>query len=219
MSTISEENYLKTIFTLSGEQKGGVTTSSLAGHLATKASSVTDMLQKLADKSLVNYTKYRGVTLTAEGEELAIKVVRKHRLWELFLFKTLGFKWDEIHQIAEQLEHIKSDLLIERLDRFLNFPRNDPHGDPIPDDKGQFPEDDSVPLVKFSKDVSGVVVGVGDRSSSFLNYLDKMGIQLGSEIEITESYEFDHSVDIKINGLRSVHLSYQAVQNILMIRK
>ena len=219
MSTISEENYLKTIFNLSGEQKKGVSTSSLAGHLATKASSVTDMVQKLADQNLVNYTKYRGVTLTAEGEDLAIKVVRKHRLWEFFLFRTLGFKWDEIHQVAEQLEHIKSDLLIERLDRFLNYPQNDPHGDPIPDEKGHFPEDTSEPMSHLNKGSAGIVVGVDDRSSSFLIYLDKSGIQLGSEIEISEMYEFDHSVDIKINGLKSVHLSSQAVQNILIIKK
>jgi DtxR family transcriptional regulator, Mn-dependent transcriptional regulator len=219
MSTISEENYLKTIFNLSGEQKRGVSTSSLAGHLATKASSVTDMVQKLAEKSLVNYTKYRGVTLTAKGEELAVKIVRNHRLWELFLFRTLGFKWDEIHQIAEQLEHIKSDLLIERLDRFLNYPQNDPHGDPIPDEKGNFPEYDSELLNHLNKGTTGIVVGVDDKSSSFLTYLDKIGIQLGSEIEIIENYEFDHSVDIRINGLESVHLSSQAVQNILMIKK
>jgi DtxR family transcriptional regulator, Mn-dependent transcriptional regulator len=219
MSTISEENYLKTIFSLSGEMKRGVSTSSLAGQLATKASSVTDMVQKLADKSLVNYTKYRGVTLTAKGEELAVKIVRKHRLWELFLFRTLGFKWDEIHQIAEQLEHINSDLLIEKLDSFLNYPQNDPHGDPIPDEKGNFPEDSSEPLAGLEKGHAAIVVGVADKSSSFLTYLDKIGLQLGSEIEITESYEFDHSVDIKINRLRSVHLSAQAVQNILIIKK
>ena len=219
MSTISEENYLKTIFSLSGELKAGVSTSSLAAHLDTKASSVTDMVQKLADKRLVNYTKYRGVTLTAKGEELAVRIVRKHRLWELFLFRTLGFKWDEIHQIAEQLEHIKSDLLIERLDWFLNYPQSDPHGDPIPDEKGNFPEAQSEPLSHLDKGTTGIVVGVDDKSSSFLAYLDKIGIQLGSEIEINEGYEFDHSADIKINGLKSVHLSSQAVQNILIIKK
>ena len=219
MSTISEENYLKTIFSLSRDLKTGVSTSSLAVHMATKASSVTDMVQKLADKSLVNYKKYRGVTLTAKGEELAVKIVRKHRLWELFLFRTLGFKWDEIHQIAEQLEHINSDLLIERLDRFLNYPQNDPHGDPIPDEKGKFPADESEPLARLNKGTTGIVMGVDDKSSSFLTYLDKIGIQLGSEIEITEYHEFDQSLDIRINGMKTVHLSSQAAQNILMIKK
>ena len=219
MNTISEENYLKTIFSLSNELKRGVTTSNIAEHLSTKPSSVTDMVQKLADKSLVNYIKYRGVTLTAKGEEIAIKVVRRHRLWELFLFQTLGFKWDEIHLIAEDLEHIKSDILIERLDKFLNYPHNDPHGDPIPDEQGNFPQDESLQLSQLDKDNKGIVVGVDDRSSSFLNYLDKIGIQLGTEIEIIERYEFDHSVDIQINGLNIVHLSQQAEKNILMSRK
>ena len=122
MNTNSEENYIKAIYKLSHELKTGVTTSTIAEHLSTKSSSVTDMVQKLADKSLVNYIKYQGVTLTPKGKEIAIKIVRKHRLWELFLYQTLGFKWNEIHEIAEELEHIKSDILIERLDKFLNYP-------------------------------------------------------------------------------------------------
>ncbi len=219
MNTISEENYLKTIFTLSKELNKGVSTSNIAEHLSTKASSVTDMVQKLADKSLVNYIKYQGVTLTPKGMEIAVKIVRKHRLWELFLFQTLGFKWSEIHQIAEDLEHIESDILIERLDKFLNFPLNDPHGDPIPDAKGNFPRDESFPLSRLNKETIAIVVGVDDKSSSFLTYLDKLGIQLGTEIEIIDRYDFDFSVDIRINGLKRTHLSYQAVQNILIINK
>jgi DtxR family transcriptional regulator, Mn-dependent transcriptional regulator len=219
MSTISEENYIKAIFKLSQEMKNEVTTSEIAESLATKASSVTDMVQKLAEKNLVNYIKYQGVTLSEEGKKQAIKIIRKHRLWELFLYQTLGFKWDEIHEIAEQLEHIKSETLIERLDKFLNYPHNDPHGDPIPDKRGNFPENKSIPLSQFKKDCKGIVVGVNDKSSVFLSYLDKVGIQLGSEIEIMECYEFDHSIDIKLNELKIIHLSNQAVQNILMIEK
>ena len=218
MSTISEENYLKTIFTLSNQLMAGVPTSNIAEHLSTKASSVTDMVQKLAAKDLVNYRKYQGVTLTTKGEKLAIKIVRKHRLWEFFLFQTLGFKWDEIHQIAEELEHIKSDILIERLDKFLNYPRFDPHGDPIPDANGNFPEDESFPLSHLCKESKGIVASVDNKSASFLAYLDKLGIQLGTEIEVTELYDFDHSADIIINGLNSAHLSYEAVKNILMIK-
>lgn len=219
MSTTSEENYLKVIFSLSPELKTGVSTSNISEHLSTKASSVTDMVQKLAAKELVIYKKYQGVTLTPKGEKLAIRIVRKHRLWEYFLFQTLGFKWDEIHQIAEELEHIKSDILIERLDKFLNYPQFDPHGDPIPDANGNFPDDKSLPLSHLVKESKGIVAGVDNKSASFLAYLDKLGIQLGTEIEITERYEFDHSVDIKINGLNAAHLSYEAVKNILMIRK
>ncbi|HAH22158.1 MAG TPA: iron-dependent repressor [Prolixibacteraceae bacterium] len=219
MCTTAEENYLKAIFKLSYEQKNGVTTSSLAEHLATKASSVTDMVQKLADKELVNYIKYQGVTLTPKGEKIAIQLIRKHRLWELFLFQNLGFKWDEIHEIAEELEHIKSDLLVERLDQFLNYPLKDPHGDPIPDQEGNFPKNNSIPLSRLNTGTKGIVVGVNDKSSSFLIYLVKIGIQLGTEIEILEWHEFDHSVDVRINALTLIHLSYQSAQNILMSEK
>ena len=219
MYTTSEENYLKAIFKLSFELKNEVTTNSLAEHLATKASSVTDMVQKLADKDLVNYVKYQGVTLTPTGEKIAIQLIRKHRLWELFLFQTLGFKWDEIHEIAEELEHIKSDTLIDRLDQFLNYPLKDPHGDPIPDEVGNFPENNSIQLSRLNTGAKGIVVGVNDKSSLFLIYLVKIGIQLGTEIEIMEWHEFDHSVDIRINDMKSIHLSYQSAQNILMIEK
>jgi DtxR family transcriptional regulator, Mn-dependent transcriptional regulator len=219
MSTISEENYIKAIFKISHELKTEVTTSSLSEYLTTKASSVTDMVQKLANKSLVNYVKYQGVTLTPEGERIAVTIVRKHRLWELFLYQTLGFKWNEIHEIAEELEHIKSDVLIEKLDKFLNYPKKDPHGDPIPDVNGFFPETGSVPLVKLGTGVKATVVGVQDKSSAFLSYLDKTDIKLGSEIEITHCHEFDNSLDIKLNDSVSVHLSYQAAINILMIEK
>ena len=219
MCTTAEEDYLKAIFKLSYELKNEVTTSSLAEHLATKASSVTDMVQKLADKNLVNYVKYQGVTLTATGEKIAIRLIRKHRLWELFLFQDLGFKWDEIHEIAEELEHIKSDILIERLDQFLNYPLKDPHGDPIPDQEGKFPPNNSIQLSHLNMGARGIVVGVNDKSSSFLIYLVKIGIQLGTEIEILEWHEFDHSVDIRINALNLIHLSYQSAQNILMIER
>jgi DtxR family transcriptional regulator, Mn-dependent transcriptional regulator len=219
MSTISEENYIKTIFKLSQVIDNEVTTSSIAKHLETKASSVTDMIQKLAEKKLVNYIKYQGVTLTLEGEKMAIGIIRKHRLWELFLYQTLGFKWDEIHEIAEELEHIKSDILIDRLDKFLNFPHIDPHGDPIPDKGGNFPENKSVQLSRLTKEIKGIVVGVKDESPLFLTYLDKIGIQIGSEIQVVELYDFDHSVDVKIDELKFIHLSYQAVQNILMVVK
>lgn len=219
MNTIAEENYLKAIFKLSFELENEVSTSSLAGHLSTKASSVTDMVQRLADKDLVNYVKYQGVSLTPTGEKIAIQLIRKHRLWELFLFQNLGFKWDEIHEIAEELEHIKSDLLVDRLDQFLNYPLIDPHGDPIPDQEGNFPENKSIQLSQLKAGTKAVVVGVNDKSSSFLAYLDKIGIQLGTRIEILEWHDFDHSVDLRTNELNLNHLSYQSAQNILMIEK
>jgi DtxR family Mn-dependent transcriptional regulator len=216
MNTHSEENYIKGIYKLSVELKTGVTTGNISTLLNTKASSVTDMMQKLADKSLVNYIKYQGVTLTPRGKEIAVKIVRKHRLWELFLYRTLGFKWDEIHEIAEELEHIKSDLLIEKLDRFLNYPDTDPHGDPIPDERGNFPENKSVQLSQFKIETAGIVVGVMDESSAFLTYLDKIGIQLGTEIKIIAKHEYDHSVEIRINESRSTYIGFRVAQNILM---
>jgi DtxR family transcriptional regulator, Mn-dependent transcriptional regulator len=219
MNTNSEENYIKAIYTISRELKTGVTTGNIAALLNTKASSVTDMIQKLSDKSLVNYVKYQGVTLTPKGKKLAVKILRKHRLWELFLYQTLGFRWDEIHEIAEEMEHIKSDILIERLDRFLNHPDTDPHGDPIPDELGNVPERRSFQLSQLSKGASGIVVGVGDESSSFLTYLDKIGIQIGTVIKIIEKHEFDHSFEITINESQLVHIGYLVSQNILIAEK
>jgi DtxR family Mn-dependent transcriptional regulator len=177
------------------------------------------MIQKLAEKSLVHYIKYQGVTLTPKGKEIAVKIVRKHRLWELFLYQTLGLKWDEIHEIAEELEHIKSDILIERLDRFLNHPVTDPHGDPIPDERGNVPENKSFQLSQLNKDNAGIVVGVVDESPAFLTYLDKIGIQLGTEIKIIERHEFDHSVEIRINESKVAQIGSSVTENILIVEK
>ena len=138
MLSKSEENYLKAIYHLSFNAKGGISTSAIAQQLETKSSSVTDMIKKLADKSLVLYKKYQGVTLTAEGEKIAANVIRKHRLWEVFLVEKLNFNWDEVHEVAEQLEHIHSEKLIDELDALLDYPKRDPHGDPIPDKDAEF---------------------------------------------------------------------------------
>ncbi|WP_317172245.1 metal-dependent transcriptional regulator [Hymenobacter sp. BRD67] len=135
--TITEENYLKTIYKLAEVEPGqGVSTNRIAAALVTRAASVTDMLRRLAEKGLLEYEKYRGVRLTPEGRRLALLTVRKHRLWEVFLVQQLGFSWDEVHEVAEELEHVQSPLLMQRLDAFLNFPTLDPHGDPIPAEDG-----------------------------------------------------------------------------------
>ena len=135
--TFSEENYLKTIYHLTTASDAEVSTNAIAEKMETKASSVTDMLKKLAEKGLINYKKYQGVSLTQDGKLAAKMSVRKHRLWEVFLVEKLGFSWDEVHDIAEQLEHIKSEKLINKLDDFLDNPTEDPHGDPIPDREGR----------------------------------------------------------------------------------
>ncbi len=197
--TFSEENYLKTIFHLTVLSNSAVSTNAIAEMMETKASSVTDMIKKLAEKDLVNYKKYQGVSLTNKGKLAAKTIVRKHRLWEFFLVEKLDFSWDEVHEVAEQLEHIKSDKLIRELDRFLEFPKQDPHGDPIPDAEGNFTFWNKVLLSDLKKGESGIFVGVKDSSTTFLQFLDKRNIALGSEIKIIEKEPFDQSVLIKIN--------------------
>jgi len=199
MFTFSEENYLKAIYHLERKFPVGVSTNALAEEMETKASSVTDMIKKLSEKKLVNYKKYQGFKLSKLGMETAVSVIRKHRLWEVFLVEKLNFSWDEVHEVAEQLEHIKSDKLIRELDRFLEFPKQDPHGDPIPDAEGNFTFWNKVLLSDLKKGESGIFVGVKDSSTTFLQFLDKRNIALGSEIKIIEKEPFDQSVLIKMN--------------------
>ena len=198
--TFSEENYLKTIYHLTIISDAEVSTNAIAEMMETKASSVTDMLKKLADKDLVNYIKYQGVSLTNKGKLTAKMIVRKHRLWEVFLVEKLNFPWDEVHDIAEQLEHIKSEQLINKLDDFLGNPTEDPHGDPIPNAKGQIIAIEKQLLSELSENQIGICVGVKDSSSEFLKYLDKQGIALGSRIEIIEKETFDSSLKINLDS-------------------
>jgi DtxR family Mn-dependent transcriptional regulator len=198
--TFSEENYLKTIYHLTIVSDSEVSTNAIAEMMETKASSVTDMLKKLADKDLVNYIKYQGVSLTNKGKLTAKMIVRKHRLWEVFLVEKLNFPWDEVHDIAEQLEHIKSEKLINKLDDFLGNPTEDPHGDPIPNAKGQIITIEKQLLSELTENQTGICVGVKDSSSEFLKYLDKQGIALGSRIEIIEKETFDSSLKIKLDS-------------------
>lgn len=208
MLTYSEENYLKAIFHLERKFDQGANTNALAEKMKTKPSSVTDMVKKLADKKLVNYKKYQGTKLSQTGKETAIQVIRKHRLWEVFLVEKLDFSWDEVHEIAEQLEHIKSDKLIQRLDQFLGHPKRDPHGDPIPNEKGNFTVYDNRLLSELDIGKSGICMGVKDSSPDFLRYLDKINISLGEEIRVIEKESFDHSLRIEINE------EYHTISNI-----
>lgn len=196
--THSEENYLKIIYHLSQQSNKGISTNAIAGVMESKPSSVTDMVQKLADKGLVDYKKYQGVLLTPEGMHAALMIVRKHRLWEVFLVDTLGFSWDEVHDVAEQLEHIKSDKLMNKLDEFLGSPTEDPHGDPIPDRNGKVAEIDKKLLSEIAAGKQVICVGVKDSSPPFLQYLDKQQISLGSSIEVLGKEDFDLSVNIRI---------------------
>ncbi len=198
--TVSEENYLKVIYHLSLVSPKGVNTNAIAGMLETKASSVTDMIKKLAEKDLVSYIKYQGVSLTEKGMYLAKMIVRKHRLWEVFLVEKLHFSWDEVHEIAEELEHIKSEKLINKLDDFLGFPNFDPHGDPIPDANGQIKKVQKKLLSEVSLETEFQCVGVKDTSVDFLQFLDKKGIALGTFITVIEKETFDETLKIKVNN-------------------
>ncbi len=197
--TTSEENYLKVIYHLSQVSPKGVSTNAIAGTLETKASSVTDMLQKLSEKKWVSYQKYQGVTLTESGLYAAKMIVRKHRLWEVFLVEKLGFSWDEVHEIAEELEHIQSEALIDKLDAYLGFPTFDPHGDPIPNQKGQISSSHNKLLSEAELNTSYRCVGVKDSSSEFLQYLDKLKIALGSEFVVLSRERFDNSLTVILN--------------------
>jgi len=198
--TLSEENYLKTIYHLTIISDAEVSTNAIAEKIETKASSVTDMLKKLAEKGLVNYVKYQGVSFTDKGKLSAKMIVRKHRLWEVFLVDKLDFSWDEVHDIAEQLEHIKSEQLINKLDDFLGNPTEDPHGDPIPNANGQIIKTEKQLLSELTVNQTGICVGVKDSSADFLKYLDKQEIALGSKIEIIGKESFDLSLKIKVDS-------------------
>jgi len=214
MQSYTEENYLKIIYHLS-VINNPVQTNAIAEKIQTKAASVTDMLKKLSEKELVDYVKYQGVTLTEKGKLTAINIVRKHRLWEVFLVEKLNFKWDEVHDVAEELEHIKSTLLIERLDEFLEHPKVDPHGDPIPDQHGNFANLAFVKLSKLNVNDKGTITGVSEHSSPFLKHLEKLGLTLGKKIEISEIIDFDGSVELLIDN-QKLNISREVAKHILI---
>jgi len=219
MLSYAEENYLKTIYHLSDHGKTDVSTNAIAEVLNTKPASVTDMLKKLAVKNVIRHIPYQGVTVSDEGKIAALKVIRKHRLWEVFLVEKLKFNWDEVHDVAEQLEHINSALLIERLDEFLGFPKHDPHGDPIPDAHGEIVIKAKIPISDFEINQSGIVSAVTDSSSLFLQYLDKIGIYIGAKIKVLDKIEYDNSIEILLDNKRTVTISKEASKNLMVIER
>jgi DtxR family Mn-dependent transcriptional regulator len=202
--TTSEENFIKVIYHLSLVSPKDVNTNAIAGMLETKASSVTDMLKKLSEKDLVSYQKYQGVSLTENGLLSAKMIVRKHRLWEVFLVEKLAFNWDEVHEIAEELEHIKSEALINKLDAFLGFPAFDPHGDPIPNEKGVIQKVNKLLLSEAELNQEYFCIGVKDSSSEFLKYLDKQKIALGSTFKVIEKESFDDTLMVEVNSIEKI---------------
>jgi len=216
--TFAEENYIKTIYHLSQAGEVGVTTNAIADQLNTKPASVSDMIKKLARKKVVDYQKYQGVNISEEGKLVALIVIRKHRLWEVFLVEKLKFNWDEVHEIAEQLEHIKSPILTEKLDEFLGYPKVDPHGDPIPDRNGNLDVGPAVPLSGMAPNELGLFVNVGNDDPQLLQYLDKLKIRLGAKLRVVDKVAFDGSMEIVFNNENPIFLSSQITQH-LMIRK
>lgn len=212
----TEENYLKAIYKLAKIRPSGISTKSISELLKIKSPTVSDMLKKLSDKKLINYEKYKGVELTPKGEQLALLVIRKHRLWETFLVEKLEFKWDEVHEIAEQLEHIQSAELVDRLDKFLDRPRFDPHGDPIPNEQGKIELRYDKTLNQLKLKENAVVVGVKDHSKEFLKYLDGNKIQLGSKLKVIEIIDYDNSMQVQFDAKNSLHLSAQVIKNIIV---
>lgn len=214
MNTLAEENYLKSIYHLSLTSIN-VSTNQLAARLNTKAASVTDMLKKLADKQLINYTRYQGVSLTPSGETVAVQIIRKHRLWEYFLVEKLNFKWDEVHEMAEDMEHISSKELIDRLDKFMGYPKHDPHGDPIPDSDGHFSAHILKPVASLGVNDTGIISGVLDHSSAFLQYLEKQSLTIGKTVKVTEIIAYDNSMVLQVEN-HQTHISRDVAVNLLI---
>ena len=211
----SKENYIKAIFHLQQEQES-VTTNALAEALQTKPASVTAMLQKLQTQQLLQYEKYHGVKLSAGGRKIAMQIVRRHRLWEYFLVEKLQFGWEEVHEIAEELEHISSSKLVDRLEAFLDFPKADPHGDPIPDIHGKMPAVQQLAVCDMAVSSTGIVNGISDQSAEMLALLKHKNIQMGTRLEVKRKFSVDGSIELKIRQQPAVTISGHVAKNLLV---
>lgn len=213
--SVSEENYIKSIYHLQ-QQADTVTTNSLANELQTRPASVTDMLKKLQLKKLLEYEKYKGFRLNASGNKVALAIVRRHRLWEYFLVTKLGFEWDKVHAIAEELEHVSSIELIQKLDNFLNYPTADPHGDPIPDMHGKIPLIKQVSIADVAENKEVIVSSVGNQSQEMLELLKHYHIGIGTSLKVNKRLGFDGSVEIKVLKHAACIISEQVAKNIFV---
>jgi DtxR family Mn-dependent transcriptional regulator len=214
--THTEENYLTTIYRLSQPDQVVVSTNGLAAALHTSPAAVTDMVQRLHQKGLVHYKKYQGVTMASIGKKQVLQILRRYRLWEVFLVKKLGFAWDEVEVTAGQLKHIQSDILIQRLDNFLDKPAYSPHGEPIPDQAGNIHIKPQHPLTELEEGTSGTLLSVKEGTSVFLQYLSKRGIYLGADIRVIEKIPFDQSMDISVDGNPKFNISLKVSDNLLV---
>lgn len=213
--SISEENYIKAIYRLQ-RVDGTVTTNELANELKTKPASVTDMMKKLKVKKVLHYQPYQGFRLTHEGSKVALGIIRRHRLWEYFLAEKLKFTWDEVHEVAEDLEHVSNKKLIDKLDEFLDFPRVDPHGDPIPDANGRIEASKKINLTELPFNTAATVSNVKDQSSSILELLEHKKITIGTRLEVKKKFDFDESLEIKVGKQAAFSISRQLAENIFV---
>lgn len=209
------ENYLKAIYKLTQKNPDGGYTNDIAFEMNVKPSSVSEVLKKLSENLFINYTKYKAVTLTEKGKQIALKTIRKHRLWEVFLVEKLGYKWDEIHPMAEELEHIHFDDLTERLATFLGNPQFDPHGDPIPDSNGNMVVNKSIKLTAIKQGETVAMTGIENDSAAFLRHLNRLGLTLGTKLTILEIVEFDKSMLVRMNEENEFYMSAEIASNIL----
>jgi DtxR family Mn-dependent transcriptional regulator len=216
METLSEENYLKSIYNLGKQGHEKISPTVISQALNNNPASVVDMIKKLKRKKLIHYEKSKGVKLTDKGKATAISVIRNHRLWEVFLLDKLHYKWDEVHSIAEQLEHVHSPELAERLDKYLGFPQYDPHGDPIPKSNGEMPRVSRLTVWEMKPGKLFQIVGIKDSSAAFLHYLQKLNIKIGTQVKMLEKIDFDGSVSLQIGGKTKVNVSKQFAGNVLV---
>jgi DtxR family Mn-dependent transcriptional regulator len=215
--SVTEENYLKAIYALSQSETGKIPNFSIANSLEINPATVTEMLRKLSDKKWIDYSRSGGATLTHEGKQFALKVIRKHRLWETFLVQKMDFRWDEVHEVAEQLEHIQSEKLLDHLDKFLGYPKFDPHGDPIPDANGNLPATTACLLSICKAGDKKKFVAVANHTQSFLQFLDKIEFRIQDTIEIEEINEFDKSMFVLLNGKKQTVFSLEVTNGLMVI--
>jgi DtxR family transcriptional regulator, Mn-dependent transcriptional regulator len=213
MGSLTVENYLKSIYSLS-QQGGEVYVSDLARKLGVKLPTVNSMIKKLASKKMVAYAPYQGIKLTEKGRKEALSIIRKHRLAELFLVKVMGLGWEEVHDIAEQLEHVNSERFYDRIDELLGYPKADPHGEPIPDINGKITSKNRVALNVVSEGKSVKITAVADDEKSFLDHLNSKGLQIGDTITIRKKELFDGSITITNRARKETMLSHQVAERI-----
>lgn len=212
--SVAEENYIKAIFHL--QEEGGISTGKLSASMQTKPASVTDMLKKLKEKKLIKWSPYKQINFTAKGKTLALNIVRRHRLWEFFLSEKLHFDWDEVHIVAEELEHVSSKKLIDKLDAFLNFPRIDPHGDPIPDADGNMQPRAQLRMADLPLHTPANVIAVTSQELQLLELLKHFSISLGTRVEVTNKFEFDASMEVQINNKTAIHIGESITKSIIV---